>query len=85
MKGFTKKIIKIMAIIFDVYLLSESFLTMILYIWSRRNKNTVLHIFGLFPLKAPYVTWFFYLNTIYNFDKFIGFLCFCNCFWEKEF
>lgn len=46
-----------MAIVLDVYLLSEAFLTMILYIWSRRNKNAVLHIFGLFPLKAPYVTW----------------------------
>ena len=53
-----------MAIILDVYLLSEAFLTMILYIWSRRNKNTVLHIFGLFPLKAPYVTWFIFIVNI---------------------
>jgi len=41
------------------YSLSESFLTMILYYWSRKNVNVFIHIFGLLPVRAPYITWFF--------------------------
>jgi len=41
------------------YSLAESFLTMILYYWSRKNVNVFIHIFGLLPIRAPYLTWFF--------------------------
>eukprot|EP01017_Pseudomicrothorax_dubius_P046719 TRINITY_DN8274_c0_g1_i1.p1 TRINITY_DN8274_c0_g1~~TRINITY_DN8274_c0_g1_i1.p1 ORF type:complete len:109 (-),score=11.97 TRINITY_DN8274_c0_g1_i1:93-419(-) len=32
---------------------------MILYLWSRRNRNVLMHVFGFLPLKAPYLIWFF--------------------------
>jgi len=44
--------------------LSRSFLTMLLYLWSRYNQNVVLLIFGFVPMKAPYITWFFILVDI---------------------
>jgi len=43
---------------------SRSFLTMLLYIWSRYNQNVVLLVFGFVPMKAPYITWFFVLFDI---------------------
>jgi len=43
---------------------SRSFLTMLLYLWSRYNQNVVLLVFGFVPMKAPYITWFFVLFDI---------------------
>jgi hypothetical protein len=31
--------------------------TMILYLWTRRNPNVLMNIFGLMPVRAPYLTW----------------------------
>lgn len=44
--------------------LSRSFFTMVLYLWSRYNRNVVLVIFGFVPMKAPYITWFFIVFDI---------------------
>jgi len=43
---------------------SRSFLTMLLYFWSRYNQNVVLLVFGFVPMKAPYITWFFVLFDV---------------------
>ena len=39
--------------------LSKPFLTMLLYLWSRYNRNAVFLVLGIFPIKAPYITWYF--------------------------
>jgi hypothetical protein len=36
----------------------------ILYVWSRKNQDLFIHVMGLLPLKAPYLTWFFMLMNI---------------------
>jgi len=36
--------------------LSKSFLTMLLYVWSRYNQDVIMLIFGFLPIKAPYIT-----------------------------
>ncbi|EGR32571.1 hypothetical protein IMG5_077370 [Ichthyophthirius multifiliis] len=55
------------ASIFGLYNLSDSFLNMILYLWSRKNSNIMVHIFGIIPIQAPYITWFFvFLQIIFQ-------------------
>jgi Derlin-2/3 len=36
----------------------------ILYVWSRKNQGFMIHIMGIFPIQAPYLTWFFMLMNI---------------------
>jgi len=48
----------------ELTVLSKSFLTMLLYLWSRYNRNMVLLLFGFIPMKAPYITWFFVLLDV---------------------
>jgi hypothetical protein len=35
-----------------------------MYVWSRKNQEFFIHILGLLPLKASYLTWFFVLMNI---------------------
>jgi len=44
--------------------LSKPFLTMLLYLWSRYNRNAIFLVLGIFPIKAPYITWFSMLMNI---------------------
>jgi len=44
--------------------LSKSFLTMLLYVWSRYNQDVIMLIFGFLPIKAPYITWVYIVVDI---------------------
>ena len=39
--------------------LADSLMTMIMYYWSRKNQDMMLQVFGIIPVRAPYITWFF--------------------------
>lgn len=39
--------------------MAESMEIMILYLWSRRNKEMIVSIMGFIPVRAPYLTWIF--------------------------
>ncbi|KAL4510111.1 hypothetical protein ABPG72_010304 [Tetrahymena utriculariae] len=62
----------VIASLFGLFNLSGSFETMILYLWCRRNKNAVFHIFGLIPIQAPYLAWFFILMQLFLNQSFIS-------------
>jgi Derlin-2/3 len=39
--------------------MSESLLTLIIYFWSRRNHAAMFGLWGLIPLRAPYLCYFY--------------------------
>lgn len=49
-------VLLIISYFFDLYFLSEPLLYVILYVWSRREPNAVLNLFG-FVFKAIYLPW----------------------------
>eukprot|EP01060_Flectonema_neradi_P037088 TRINITY_DN736_c10_g1_i1.p1 TRINITY_DN736_c10_g1~~TRINITY_DN736_c10_g1_i1.p1 ORF type:complete len:217 (+),score=5.82 TRINITY_DN736_c10_g1_i1:93-743(+) len=46
-----------MAAVCDIPFLSHSLVTMVLYVWSRRNPDEHLSIYGLVTLSAPYLAY----------------------------
>lgn len=39
--------------------LANSFSFAMTYYWGRKSKNTIVQVFGLINLRAPYLTWFY--------------------------
>ena len=39
--------------------LANSFSFAMTYYWGRKSKNTIVHVFGLIHLRAPYLAWFY--------------------------
>ena len=39
--------------------LANSYSMSMTYYWGRKNKNTVVQVFGLINLRAPYLAWFY--------------------------
>jgi Derlin-2/3 len=47
--------------------MSESLITMILYLWGRRNHAVQVGFLGVIPLRAPYICFFFlFLDFMLN-------------------
>lgn len=40
-----------------IMFLAPSLSFMIVYVWSKRNPNAILALFGLFQFSAPYLPW----------------------------
>ena len=44
---------------FQLFVLSQPMLYMIMYVWSRRKANEQRNMFGVFTLPVPYIPWFY--------------------------
>jgi len=44
---------------FEIPVLSQPMLYMIMYVWSRRNPDDQRNMFGVFTLKVAYIPWFY--------------------------
>ncbi len=45
------------SVVYSPLLLSDSFFTMLMYLWSKLNRNIVVLLFGICPIPASYLCW----------------------------
>lgn len=54
---FAMSILLVVAYVFQFLVLSEAILYVIMYVWSRREPDAQLNIYGIFRFKAIYLPW----------------------------